>query len=296
MKNIYKSILVLMTAAAVVSCNVENLGTTFDPAATDDGVSFVQALVNSTSIPASTANYSITVGRTNSAAAQTVSVSSTLPDGICPSSVSFAAGQSEAELVLDISELEVGKTCTGNIQLADQPGYARSSIKVTLAKAYTWVSLGEGQFYDGLALQPSDTDYGIVKCEVLQAEGFQRWRLMNPFPKDQLVKAWGADYVTYTPDSYIEFFVNSDGVIQFTSNVIKTGLTYVDLAADAYIVYYYPSAYSSALASYDAENKFVMDKVAQFCFAQVIANTTSWFGPGNKYLSLPGGPDLEDIL
>ena len=39
-----------------------------------------------------------------------------------------------------------------------------------------------------------------------------------------------------------------------------------------------------------------MDKVAQFYFAQVIENSTSWFGEGAKYLSLPGGPDLTELL
>ena len=196
--------------------------------------------------------------------------------------------------------MEVGKSYKGSVSLADESQYdantSISSISVTLAKAYTWVSLGKGQFYDGLALQPSEEDLGIIDVEILQADGFNRWRLMNPFPKDKLIAAWAPDYVTYTPDSMIEFFLKDDGTIGFTNQVIKTGLTYVDLGESCYIYYYVPSAYSSQLAADDANNKFVMDKVAQFYFAMVIENSTSWFGEGAKYLSLPGGPDLNALL
>lgn len=296
MKNIFKSLLFLMAAAAVASCNVDNVGKTFNLDEAGAGASFLQTVVSNTALSAKTTTFNVPVGRNDATSAATYSLKSTLPEGVCPASVSFAAGESEANIVLDLSNLNVGTTCKGAISLVDQPSYCRSSVNLTLAKAYSWTSIGKGQFYDGLALQPDDTDLGIIECEILQADGFNRWRLMNPFPKDKLIAAWAESYVTYTPDSYIEFFLTDEGTIDFASHVVKTGLTYVGLGAEAYIYYYYPSAYSASYAAYDADNVFVMDKVAQFYFAQVIMNTTSWFGMGAKYVSFPGGPDLNELL
>ena len=301
MKKIFRSIFILSIAGLFASCNVDNIGTIYNHEGPDNGVSFTKTAAGDTEVNAKATTFTIPVARAVADGSLTVNLKSTLPEGVkVPASVTFNAGEYQTDVTLDISAMEVGKSYKGVISLADESQYdantSISSINVTLAKAYTWVSLGKGQFYDGLALQPSDDDLGIIQVEVLQAEGFDRWRILNPFPKDKLIAAWAADYVTYTPDPMIEFFLKADGTIGFTSSVIKTGLTYVDLGATCYIYYYVPSAYSSQIAADDANNKFVMDKVAQFYFAMVIENSTSWFGEGAKYLSLPGGPDLNALL
>lgn len=302
MKIVLKSILALSAAALLaVSCNVEAVGTLYEQESGKTGVSFAANLAGDSEISATATSFTIPVRRAAADGSQTVNISSTLPEDIVvPSTVTFSAGQYETDLVLDISSMAVGKTYKGAVKLANEEEYdaktAISSVSVTLAKAYTWVNIGKGQFYDGLALQPSDDDLGIIEVEILQAEGFDRWRILNPFPKDKLIAAWAESYVTYNPTSEIEFWVNDKDVIEFSPNVIKTGLTYIDLGSDCYIYYYYPSVYSSQLAGDDAKNCFVMDKVAQFYFAQVIENSNNWFGEGAKYLSLPGGPDLNELL
>lgn len=301
MKKIFKSIFILSIAALFASCNVDNIGTLYELENGQSGVSFTKTLAGDTEVDAKASTFTIPISRATADGALTVSLKSSLPEGVkVPSTVTFNAGDYQTDITLDISNMEVGKTYKGAVSLADESQFdkntAISAINVTLAKAYTWVSLGKGQFYDGLALQPSDDDLGIIQVEVLQAEGFDRWRILNPFPKDKLIAAWAPEYVTYTPDSVIEFFLKADGTIDFTSQVIKTGLTYIGLGENCYIYYYVPSAYSSQIAADDANNKFVIDKVAQFYFAQVIENSTSWFGEGAKYLSLPGGPDLNALL
>lgn len=301
MKKIFKSIFILSIAALFASCNVDNIGTLYELENGQSGVSFMKTLAGDTEVDAKASSFTIPIARAVADGALTVNLKSSLPEGVkVPSTVTFNAGDYQTDITLDISNMEVGKTYKGAVSLADESQFdkntAISAINVTLAKAYTWVSLGKGQFYDGLALQPSDDDLGIIQVEVLQAEGFDRWRILNPFPKDKLIAAWAPEYVTYTPDSVIEFFLKADGTIDFTSQVIKTGLTYIGLGENCYIYYYVPSAYSSQIAADDANNKFVIDKVAQFYFAQVIENSTSWFGEGAKYLSLPGGPDLNALL
>lgn len=301
MKNIFKSIFVLgIVGLSVVACNVDAVGTRYDLAG-KSGVSFPKSLAGDTEVNAKASTFSIPIVRGTADGPLTVSLSSTMPEGVnVPSSVTFNAGEYEAEVLLDITDMEVGKTYKGAVKLADETQFdkntAISSINVTLAKAYTWIDLGKGQLFDQLALQVSATDLGIIDVTVMQAEGFNRWRIMEPFPKAQLVKAWGEDYVTYAPTSVIEFYSDADGNISFTSLPIKTGLTYVDLAENAYIYYYMPSDYSSNYADVDADNCFVMDKVAQFAFGANIENTNYGFGVIYMYLSLPGGPDLNALL
>lgn len=301
MKKIFKGIFILSIAGLFASCNVDNIGTIYELENGQSGVSFTKTLAGDTEVDAKATSFTIPIARAVADGPLTVSLSSSLPEGVTvPASVTFNAGEYQTDITLDISAMEVGKSYKGAVMLADPSQYdsntSISAINVTLAKAYTWVSIGKGQFYDGLALQPSEDDLGIIQVEMLQADGFNRWRILNPFPKDKLIAAWAPQYVTYTPDSVIEFFLKDDGTIGFTNQVIKTGLTYVDLGESCYIYYYVPSAYSSQLAADDANNKFVMDKVAQFYFAMVIENSTSWFGEGAKYLSLPGGPDLNALL
>jgi hypothetical protein len=302
MKKIFKSIFILSIAGLFASCNVDNIGTLYELENGQSGVSFTKTMAGDTEVDAKASTFTVPIARAVADGSLTVNLASTLPEGVkVPSSVTFNAGEYETEVTLDISNMEVGKTYKGAVSLADKTQFdentAISSINVTLAKAYTWVSLGKGQLYDGLALQPSADDLGIIQVEVLQADGFNRWRIMNPFPVAQLEKAWAPAYVTYTPTQMIEFFSDADGAISFTSLPIKTGLTYVDLGDNAYIYYYLPSKYSSNYgAEEDAENCFVMDKVAQFCFGANIENTTYGFGLNYLYLSLPGGPDLNDLL
>lgn len=181
MKNIFKSILVLMAAAAVASCNVENVGKTFDLAEATEGASFTQVVASNTSLPASQTSYVLTVGRNNSTAAQTINIESTLPEGVCPSSISFAAGQSAADLVLDLSNVEVGTTCKGAITLLEQPAYTRASINVTLAKAYTWAAYGKCEYTDDIVGSLFGADPVTYEVEVEKTEGFDVYRLVDPY-------------------------------------------------------------------------------------------------------------------
>ena len=302
MKNIFKSIFAIGAVVAfAVSCNVDNVGTKYEFADGESCVSFPKSVAGDTEVNAKATTFSIPIVRGRADGDLTVNLATTLPEGVTvPSTVSFSAGEYETEIKLDIASMEVGKTYKGNITLANEDQFdkntAISSIAVTLAKAYTWVEIGKGQFYDPIALQVSAKDLGIVEVSFLQAEGFNRWRMLEPFPKAQLYKAWGEAYVTYAPDSVIEFFADENGQISFTASVFKTGLTYVDLADNAYIWYYLPSKYSSSYAANDADSKFVMDKVAQFCWVGNIENTNYWMNLQYMYVSLPGGPDLNTLL
>jgi hypothetical protein len=309
MKKIFKYISVLAaTAIAAVSCNVDAVSTIFDESTVANSAvnaAFVQDVVVDNEIPASVSTYNIPMSRSSAAKEVTVNLTTTLDAAIgCPTSVTFAAGEFEKDLVLDLTNMSVGKTFKGKIEIVvpedDNNTFSKLSVDCTLAKAYTWVNIGEGEFYDGLALQPSDTDLGIIKVKIDQAEGFDRWRIYNPFPKDNVIAAWAESYYVGGATEVIEVWANNDegNTVSFSPTTWVTGLIYASLGTDKYIYEYLPSAYASSLAAHDANNCFVDEnkKVIQFYLAQVIENSTSWFGEGAKYLSLPGGPDLETLL
>ena len=139
MRNILKSILALSAIFSVASCNVDNIGTLYQHEGSDNGVTFTQANVSYTELSASMTSLVVTLGRAASDAAQTVNIASTLPEGIVvPTSVSFAAGQASADLVLDLSGMSVGTAYKGKISLASESDYNSlgiSSVNVTLQKA-----------------------------------------------------------------------------------------------------------------------------------------------------------------
>ena len=180
MKNILKSILALSAVFAVVSCNVDAIGTIYDHTDNNNGVSFTQTTLADTELGAAVTSLTLTVGRTVGDAAQTVSIATTLPEGISvPGSVSFAAGQYSADLVLDLSNMQVGVAYKGAVSLATEADYsdfAISSVNVNLQKAYTWELFGKGTYHYNEECFFSGDDPGL---EIYKAEGFQVYKITH---------------------------------------------------------------------------------------------------------------------
>lgn len=151
MKKIIKTYLGIAFALFLaVSCDTENKGAMYTPEGTDTGVSFLSSTSGDTEINAKAAKFDITVGRSKCDQAATVKITGTLPDGItAPATISFEKGKSETVLSLDISKMEIGKTYKGTVTFADETEYngkiAITSNTFTLAKAYTWTSIGTGE-------------------------------------------------------------------------------------------------------------------------------------------------------
>ncbi len=187
MKNIFKSILVLSAAAFVaVSCNTDNIGTVYESEGNATGLSFTQSIVNDTEISAAQTTFPVTVARSNAAAALTVNIESTLPEDIkVPSSVTFNAGEYKTDLVLDISAMEVGTSYKGSVTFADENAYddntAISSVSITFAKAFSWVSIGKHKYTDDIVGPLFGAPAIEYEVEVEQAEGFNVFRLIDPY-------------------------------------------------------------------------------------------------------------------
>ena len=313
MNKIFKTFLAASVAFLAVACNLDQVSDIYT--AEGNEPSMLYTVYSETELEASLQTVSIPVVRSNSAEAATVNLTATLPAGITVAgnattvetlangntvyntSVSFAAGEAQAPCVLNVSEMKVGTSYKGTIAIAEGEEINENTItkatSFTLGKAYTWVSLGKGEWFDQLSLMADD--YGIQSVEVMKADGFDRYRIMNPYADtDQLAAAWGASSLGGSKNSFIEFWVLENGTNVKWDGWWCPGILYDGDGTD--IKAYYPSVLSSSLAADDAKSKFVMDKVVVFYPYWYIDGVG---GFGTKYpcfLSLPGGPSIESIL
>lgn len=300
MKKIFKALSSLVAAVLLVSaCNVEHPMPTYSPVNSQE-VSFVQSTLVNQEILATASTFDIILSRNTPKEAATVAVTSTFASGVvCPATVTFNAGESSATLSLDITGMEVGVAYKGTVSLSDTTTFnkhiAVASASLTLAKAYTWVSLGEGEWFDNLALMSSSTNFGIQKVEVLKADGFDRYRIMNPYAnKEQLAAAWGESSLGGAKNTYVEFWVLENGKNVAWDGWWCPGILYDGAGTD--IKAYYPSYRKASQTAEDAKSKYYDEKVIGFY--------PDWYidglgGFGTKYpcfLSLPGGPALESWL
>lgn len=312
MNKIFKTFLAASVSLLAVACNLDQVNDVYT--AEGNEPSMLQTVFNETELDATLETIAIPVVRSNSSEAATVNLTATLPAGITVSgtavetlengnvvystSVSFAAGEAQTGCVLNISEMAVGFSYKGTVAIAEGEKVNENKVTMstafTLAKAYTWVSLGQGEWFDQLSLM-SDSSYGVQTVEVMKAEGFERYRIMNPYANtDQLAAAWGASSLGGNKSSFIEFWVLDNGVNVAWDGWWFPGILYDGDGTD--IKAYLPSALDASLAEEDVKSLFVEEKVVEF--------HPYWYidglgGFGTKYpcfLTLPGGPSMSEVL
>lgn len=312
MNKIFKTFLAASVSLLAVACNLDQVNDVYT--AEGNEPSMLQTVFNETELDATIETIAIPVVRSNSSEAATVNLTATLPAGITVSgtavetlengnvvystSVSFAAGEAQTGCVLNISEMAVGSSYKGTVAIAEGEKVNENKVTMstafTLAKAYTWVSLGQGEWFDNLSLMSSDS-YGIQSVEVLKADGFERYRIMNPYANmDQLAAAWGAESLGGNKSSYIEFWVLENGVNLAWDGWWFPGIRYDGEGTD--IKAYYPSALSSSLADTDAMSAILMDKVFAFYPYWYIDALGGGFGNLPCALVLAGGPSMDEVL
>jgi hypothetical protein len=316
MNKIFKTFLAASVAFVAVACNLDQVNDIYTPEGNEPSMFYV--VYSETELDASLETVSIPVVRSNSAEAATVNLTATLPVGIVVAgnatvvetlengntvyntSVSFAAGEAQVGCVLNVSAMEVGTTYKGTVAIAEGEEVNEHTINketaFTLAKAYTWVSLGEGEWFDQLSLVASSTDLGIQTVEVLKADGFERYRIMSPYANtDQIAAAWGESCVGGNKSSVIEFWVLDNGTNVAWDSWWYPGILYDGDGTD--IKAYLPSALSSSLASQDAKSLFIEEKVVEFRPYWYIDELGAGFGTKYPcYLTLPGGPSMLEVL
>lgn len=193
----------------------------------------------------------IALHRSDNSGAESVDVTFTPGQG-CPSDitvespVTFAAGSSTAEVTIHIADANPPYTYSGTLEFSGKASYsgiAKCTLKMPVN--YTWVSIGTGKFYDGFVM-----DDQMFDVEILQAEGFQRYRVMNPYK--EFYESGGAedygDMYGSNGSSYIEFWQTSNDQLMF--NAWSTGLLYQGSKEQPINAYPW-NALSSGVEGYD---------------------------------------------
>ena len=212
--------------------------------------------------------------------ADSVWVSILVPSGLKVSDLTFSDGTNvKAILAGDPADREIA---VNTLYTVTKENWERE-----------WISLGVGEFFDYLALN-TDESYGIAKCTILQSpDGTQRYRIVNPYAdKAQRSAAWGEDCAQATPSDYIEFWVTDEETMSITwDSFWLTGLWYGGVSGQD-IKAYTPSLLSSLGQT---DGFFVEEKVVHFT-PYYYVDGLGGFGCYDCYLSMPGGPNLEDWL
>ncbi len=314
MNKIFKIFLAAAVSLFAVACNLDQVSDIYTGEGSEP--SMLQTVFTETELEATLETVSIPVVRSNASDAFTVKLVATLPVGITvagdatvvetlengsvvySTAVSFAAGEAQTACVLNVSAMEVGSTYKGTVAIAEGEPYNENKVTMstsfTLGKAYTWVSVGQAEWFDQLSLM-TDDDYGIQTVEVLKAEGFDRYRIMDPYANtDQLAASWGASSLGGNKSSFIEFWVLENGVNIAWDGWWFPGILYDGDGTD--IKAYLPSVLSASLATDDAKSMKVADTAFVF-FPYWYIDGVGGFG--TKYpcvLAISGGPTVAEIL
>ncbi len=236
------SVAAVMAVSALSSCSDKGY---WDEAPLEQGLSFQCASYNETLSPGAV-EFSIPVRRAIATAEETVNITFT-PGKNCPaditvpSQVKFEAGSNTAEIVINIANAMPPTTYSGTLEFDGNPSYSGiSTLTLNCPVNYTWVSLGKGIFIDQFATGDVEAE-----VEIMQAEGFQRWRVMKPYNQGMAEDGgdWG-DWRTGQYPDYLEFWeTTSAGATVLAWTPVKIGVNYKGESSQP-IVCYPPSSFT----------------------------------------------------
>ena len=233
--------LTIVAAALFSSCNKDNEGAIYSNQG-NAGVSFTASTLATVEVPASNPVFDVEIVRGNTVGAATGNLTATLKAGneVIPgatvSAFNFADGQNSTTVSVNIAPLAVGVagTITLTIDDADASIGGVKSTTMKVSKAYEWKSLGKGYFLDNFFGMESEP-------EILKAEGFDRYRVIEPCEPYRIANADTDSWVASSSAPFIEFWVE-DGLVFWDEWF--TGQNYDgDKASPIYA--WHPSAFSS---------------------------------------------------
>ena len=272
--------LTVVVAALFSSCNKDNEGAVYSNQS-NAGLSFTASTLESVAVPASNPVFDVEIVRGNTVGAASGTISASLKagdaevSGVTVSGYNFADGQNATTVSVNIAPLEVGVVGTLTLAIADADASvgAVKTTSIKVSKAYEWKSLGTGTYTDAWTTGSDANPNGVtVNVEIMKAEGFDRYRVMNPY-KEYLASSqgaadWGTWIATSSP-AYVEFYTE-DGIIYYDDFFI--GLNYQgDKTQPIYACH--PSGWSSLSSDH---NKWWDDKTAQFAPYYYIDGLGGW--------------------
>ena len=312
MKNAFKYISgMALLAAAAASCDVSDTRETYTP--DTDGVSFVQSVITATALSPDVTTYSVDLARGRADNELTVNLtcsiynssdtgqSENLADvfGV-PSSVTFAPGEYQTEITFNVGQMEVGESFSGTIAIAEgqecfDPNTAISSVNISLAKDYSWINLGQGQWFDQFMLM-SATSANIQSVEVRKADGYGNYRVYKVFPEKVINETWDGDMVPANSSSvpeYIQFTIDEAGAVSWGNTTFNTSSGTVSAVSTGYNsatyggFYYFPP--SALDLDGDSQNLLIENgTLVQICWTPYCPDEGIWWGSTSlAYLALP---------
>lgn len=302
MKKIFRTICAAAVALAVLaSCDQENIKATYSPEQENE-VSFAAGVYTNTTLPITADTVNIMITRSNANGALTVPLSNTMPAGITvPSTVEFADGEYQANVVIGL-DLQVATPYKGTISISDETLYNPNvsmypSISVSLQADYTWVSLGEGQWWCNMITHPK-----IVSVQVYEAidSPTPLYRIMKPFT-DEVLQAFanvqGGKIDNTNRSEYIEFTHVTDETGTVTDYIsfdtFYPGVSIAAAGEEGPV----QGVYSADYAKYcGLVEDFIYQFYPYYQFTLPSGDTYSWGQAYPAYLVLPGGPDLGEWL
>ena len=287
--NMFKAALCAVLGLSLVACTEE----AYVPAPQEDA-SMTYVKVDETAarnLDVDGSDILVPFVRNNASGALDVTVSIADTSGIFTlknTTVSFAAGETTATAAvsysydaLDPNSQYAFSVCLTSEEVMSQ--YTAVNFPVVCKKA--WKKLGKGQFADWYFI-------GIIsEKEFIQSpDGTQKYRMLNPFTKDEMAAA-GCTYEKESP--YIEFTIAEDGSVAWGDN-FHTGFAY-----GGYSIYYANPNWYNGNAAAAANNAVIAENLIQICYTAMAVSGGSIagsYGTGYAFMSLPGGPNLADIL
>ncbi len=279
---------------------------TREPSPTDipSGVYFLptNATVNPIeyTVDAEDTEFTYYLGRTSSAGSLTVNIiNKSDPVFNVPASITFKDGEITAPFTIKFSSVPATNT---SVNLEVEPAYVAlygaGSCKFSGALNCLWEKLGKGQWYDSWTQAQTIQEVEVLKSKIPPL----RYRVLSPYTVDALnADEWENWIDPSLIPAYIELFVanpNSAGKQYITWDKFWTlGLNYQGTKGNV-IKAYLPSALSSSQAANDALS-FVYSDISDKLFRLVpyiYIDGLGGFGLKQMFLSLPGGPNLYDIL
>lgn len=239
----------LVVTALISSCSDKGY---WDEAPREQGFSF-SAANYAESLKPGPQEIKLTLNRSINSSDESVDVTFTPAQG-CPdditveSPVTFKAGSNSAEVVIRIANANPPYTYAGTLAFkgnASYAGIAKCTLKMPVN--YTWSSLGTGKFIDQWVMDGATAMYDV---EILKADGFERYRVMEPYKQyyssPEATVAW-ENWIASSGPSYIEFWEDGDLLMY---NAWATGLNYQ--AVDGQSINAYPwNALSSGVEGFD---------------------------------------------
>lgn len=251
-------------------------------------------------VDAEDTEYSYHLGRTSSQGSLTVNIiNNSDPIFNVPSSVTFKDGELTAPFTVKFTNVPATNTSINlEVESSYVALYGAGSAKFSGALNCLWEKLGIGQWYDSWTQANTILEVEVLKSKIPPL----RYRVFNPYTVDALnADDWGDWIDTSLLPENIELVVadpDSDGIQYITWNKFWTlGLNYQATKGNV-IKAYLPSALSSSQAPNDALS-FVYSDISEKLFQLVpymYIDGLGGYGLKQVFLSLPGGPNLYDIL